>query len=453
MVEQSLAGSILAFRNLLIRKTVTQAVAHSEFYRSLHGKFAHEIHTVSDLPLLPVTTKSLFRAQNIADVLTSNVTPFITQHTSGTTDKPFYVYRGENEVRFIQQFFCDHADAFEKEKISISAFQPNYHGGGIPVPAPSRYQNFNVIDGIQSENEIDKAITSLSREGSSPTVITGIFQHIRYLTTRLVEKGFDFERAPIAGIYVTGQYVSERWRKLLSSLWGVEVTPRFSLTEGFGGALYCTRCEGYHFDQFCVPEVLSIETGQQVEYGTGLLHLTSLFPFVQMMPFIRYRTGDIVEVFPSECSMQVGKSVKFLGRIDHAQIICSKSRKNLIVPASVFSDILEKYPLVNTGNSSETPLLAGCGSSCFRLRRVSTLPERLIVETELRVEPWIWSREVEHLRSNLLSDFRLAAPELAIALSEYGIELSFNFLPRGSLGPLEPGGLPETFEREISCNE
>lgn len=448
MRESDLAQSIRSFQNLLIRKTVLHAAENSSFYGShLKGK-AQEVFHIQDLTLLPVVTKSHMRSQIYSDLLTSEKKAFVTQHTSGTTDKPFYVYRSECEVRFIQEYFKGHMEDLNRGNFSISAFQPSYHGAGISMPMTGQYRNFNLVDGDNRQNEVTKMAKFLTGDQENPIIITGIFQHIRYLTHSLIELGTPLERLPIAGIYVTGQYVSERWRTLLETTWDSKVVPRFSLTEGFGGALYCDQCGGYHFDQFCIAEALDPSCGEPIDVGIGILHLTSLFPFVQLMPFIRYQTGDIVEIFESECSEHVGRSFRFLGRMDHAQILETNEFGKLVVASAHLNDVLEKHSFVNVGNSTDKVLQTVSGSPCFRIRVEKNVQSQIIVDVELRAPTWIWNSELENFRAILHSELRASNPLLVSRLSKCDIKLDFNFLSPGSLGPLEPGSIPESSAHE-----
>ncbi len=91
--------------------------------------------------------------------------------------------------------------------------------------------------------------------------------------------------------------------KNLEHTWGVKVINRFSLTEGFGGAVQCESCGLFHFDHFVVPEVLSLDTLAPVREGVGLLHLTSLFPFVSHWPLTSHASGHAALTTPRNSRM------------------------------------------------------------------------------------------------------------------------------------------------------
>ena len=77
----------------------------------------------------------------------------------------------------------------------------------------------------------------------------------------------------------------------------------YSLTEFNGVALECPMVSHrYHFDASIFAEVLDPITHAPVSIGEeGLLALTSLHPFQQAQPFIRYAPGDVVRLVRPTC--------------------------------------------------------------------------------------------------------------------------------------------------------
>ncbi|MHC1636960.1 MAG: phenylacetate--CoA ligase family protein, partial [Candidatus Nezhaarchaeales archaeon] len=87
---------------------------------------------------------------------------------------------------------------------------------------------------------------------------------------------------------------------------------------GPGIAIECPAKDGLHVwaDHYFI-EVIDPETGEQLSIGEeGELVITTLTR--EAMPLIRYRTGDIVELMPSECScgLKTPKISRIKGRLD-----------------------------------------------------------------------------------------------------------------------------------------
>jgi len=435
-----------AFRNELIGPTLAHAATQSRFYQEHLGPAAFKVKTESDLLSIPTVTKRILRSQPLDRLLTSAETPHVVQHTSGTTDVPFRVFRGRAEVEFIRQFFDGQFDPFGANGVRLLSLQPSYHGEGIPIPVATRYSSVNVMDEASGEQDIDQLLRESSSAVSGPVVITGLFHHVRYLTAKLLQRGCDLARLRVAGLFVTGQHVSARWKRILEETWGVRVVPRFSMTEGFGGAIYCEFCRSYHFDHFVVPEILAPFSDEPVVSGIGILHLTSLYPFVQLMPFIRYRTNDIVEILSTPCSERFGLSVRLLGRWDHAAILENRRGHYRVITPSPIFELLENFPVINTGDpygNINGTVLVGVGNPCFRLEVEQSRPFRLLIKIELRVLPWLFSEVCDQIRAVVLEGLARELPWLPSELGEDSLQVEVRFFPPGSLGAFEPGAIPE----------
>ena len=113
---------------------------------------------------------------------------------------------------------------------------------------------------------------------------------------------------------------SDATRKRIEEGLNIDTYDNYGVAElgGPGIAIECPAKDGLHVwaDHYFI-EVIDPETGEQLSIGEeGELVITTLTR--EAMPLIRYRTGDIVELMPSECScgLKTPKISRIKGRLD-----------------------------------------------------------------------------------------------------------------------------------------
>ena len=113
---------------------------------------------------------------------------------------------------------------------------------------------------------------------------------------------------------------SESTRRRIEESLNVDAYDNYGVAElgGPGIAIECSEKEGMHVwaDHYLI-EVVDPETGERVSEGEeGELVVTTLTR--EAMPLIRYRTGDVVKLLPSDCScgLETPKISRVKGRID-----------------------------------------------------------------------------------------------------------------------------------------
>lgn len=337
-------------RNELIRRTVLTAASHSDFYRNLYAAASvdlNSVQTIADLPSLPAVEKEQLRSAGKCALCRLDQTRLShIQNTSGTTDRPFFLYRSMEERQFIRFFFqqLEATDASTRPAPIALQFVNSVHGTPTPIPS-----NIFVVQGsVQDDDGLERTLRLLRMTFETPglqprvSVIAGAANDILILTDWLIENDFPVRTEfAVRGIQPIGRYITSRWRELLRVTWDSLVMDRYSLSEVFGGATACPDCLGYHFDSFVVPEVQSLNRRETVTSGVGRLLLTALYPFVQLQPFIRYYTGDLFAVDPNACTSDV--TYRFLGRENHA-LFEPSDPTNLLLAGVDLIDTLDACP-------------------------------------------------------------------------------------------------------------
>jgi phenylacetate-CoA ligase len=134
---------------------------------------------------------------------------------------------------------------------------------------------------------------------------------------------------------------SESLRLKIEQAWGdFDACDIYGLSEviGPGVAMECRENKGglHVFDDHFQPEVVDPETGEPTD-GLGELVLTTLTK--EALPVIRYRTGDVTQLLPGECSC--GRThtriARFSGRVDDMLVI----RGVNVFPSAIEAALLE----------------------------------------------------------------------------------------------------------------
>ena len=111
---------------------------------------------------------------------------------------------------------------------------------------------------------------------------------------------------------------------MLTDAWGATFFSAYSCTEVRGEAIECPLDPTiYHPSPCMIAEVLDLRTMQPVgDGGVGEVALTGLYPFQSCMPMIRYRPGDLAQLFRRPCKCgSAAVELRSLGAY-HTQLTC-----------------------------------------------------------------------------------------------------------------------------------
>jgi phenylacetate-CoA ligase len=134
---------------------------------------------------------------------------------------------------------------------------------------------------------------------------------------------------------------SESLRGKIEDAWGdFDACDIYGLSEviGPGVAMECRENKGglHVYDDHFFPEVVDPDTGEPTD-GLGELVLTTLTK--EALPVIRYRTGDVTQLLPGDCSC--GRThpriARFSGRVDDMLVI----RGVNVFPSAIEAALLE----------------------------------------------------------------------------------------------------------------
>lgn len=359
--ESTGVQAVADFRNELLKQTFDWCVKRSPFYARRFSDIS-VFRGLRDLHQLPV----LHRAElvdNLQELLCDSGLPCCVQYTTGTTGAFTPLMRSYAEVHWIGQFF----NARVMERHNPSEIRPlhlaltsAYHGAATPIPS----WPYILSSGVYDRTQADQARRMIEREFSLPGVearitgITGSDLLLRSLTAYLIDESVDLHATKVRTLVFTGGYVSAATKRRLGQLWNAQVFDRYSMSEVFGGAVQVTPDGPWTFDVEVVPEVVHPRTLQPIQHGVGALLMTSLYPFSQMTPVIRYYTGDLVEVEDGAFGSSSITAVRLCGRQRRSVIDDSGPEVIPLVLAGHLHEAIERLPDV-----AITPRFEGVASS------------------------------------------------------------------------------------------
>ncbi|HEY0377460.1 MAG TPA: hypothetical protein VGC87_10950 [Pyrinomonadaceae bacterium] len=428
----------------LLKQTLAHARRNTQFYGQSPAYARWNPVPDGDPPDLscwPVINRQHL-IDHLHDFIAADVRLRSIAHTTGTTGATINVYKSHEEVGFLTRYylriFQPQVEALASLPLSLS-FPNFHHGAQIPLPGVG----IPFFSGLTDDGLLRETVRMLETTYNIPghdariSLLSGPEHELQFFTSYLLEQGRDPRAFGIAAINMTGSHLTAHRRKFLRDAWGAVVNDHFTLTELIGGAVRCHRCDHFHLDPIVVGEVLDVDTGRPVEQGVGALVLTSLHPFVQMQPLIRYETGDLVRRAESDC---VGTmTFAFLGKRGNAVGRRRDGRTDwLIFPAPLY-DFLSPVPDINLHGwnaNVHTASDRSIGSLPLISIRAADEGDRLRIDLviELRYAPHYFAERTRELTSMIVS-YLMDAPgtQLAEHLGGGDVVLNVDFVGPGVL--------------------
>lgn len=285
----------LEFRKRLIGPTVEHAISTVPMYRTLYAGIPSPTSLASLADLPPLAKRVAHQAG--VERLSTVVGTCLMQYTSGTTGTPFIIHRSREEINAIGQFFATVQEPCEGCMPVVLSLANIVHGSPTPVPG----QSFVIAGACYDEHTATSTRMLLLSDHSLPgfenrvSVVSGPLAQVMYFTQFLLETGVAPDKQGVRYLSVYGDYLSEPYMRYLQDSWKCPIVDKYSLSEIFGGGRR-VNSEPTVFDVHAVPEVVTADGAPAAEGQVGRLLMTSLFPFVQRQPFIRYETGDLFSV-------------------------------------------------------------------------------------------------------------------------------------------------------------
>lgn len=312
----------------------------SPFYRRLFEKAGvteDDLHSLADIAKLPFTFPADLAGTSYSLLCTSQgeVEKPVTFYSSGSTGTKKRIFFSMADIQKILDFLPRGMNTvIGRDEARVLVFLQNSQGRGIGSILAQSLNAFGMqgwtADLQDSTDDILRATVEHKINvwfGDAITI---------YRATRVLEKQADLRSLGMQCIFITMSNIPQSMIDYLHSAWGCRVSTHYGLTEsGWGLAVDCDVCPGYHYDELDhIVEVVDPETGGPVPEGReGEVVLTNISR--DCMPLIRYRTGDIATLTKSVC----GSHLMTLGHIRRRKEGATEYNGHYIYPA-LFDEVL-----------------------------------------------------------------------------------------------------------------
>ena len=323
-----------------LKKTVRRVRTKSPFYRRLFEKAGvteDDLHSLEDIAKLPFTFPADLAGTSYSLLCTSQgeVEKPVTFYSSGSTGTKKRIFFSMADIQKILDFLPRGMNTvIGRDEARVLVFLQNSQGRGIGSILAKSLVDFGMqgwtADLQDSTDDILRATVEHKINvwfGDAITI---------YRATRVLEKQADLRSLGMQCIFITMSNIPQSMIDYLHSAWGCRVSTHYGLTEsGWGLAVDCDVCPGYHYDELDhIVEVVDPETGGPVPEGQeGEVVLTNISR--DCMPLIRYRTGDIATLTRSVC----GSHLMTLGHIRRRKEGATEYNGHYIYPA-LFDEVL-----------------------------------------------------------------------------------------------------------------
>lgn len=323
-----------------LKKTVRRVRTKSPFYRRLFEKAGvteDDLHSLADIAKLPFTFPADLAGTSYSLLCTSQgeVEKPVTFYSSGSTGTKKRIFFSMADIQKILDFLPRGMNTvIGRDEARVLVFLQNSQGRGIG----------SIL--AQSLNAFGMQGWTADLQDSTDDILCATVEHkinvwfgdaiTIYRATRVLEKQADLRSLGLQCIFITMSNIPQSMIDYLHSAWGCRVSTHYGLTEsGWGLAVDCDVCPGYHYDELDhIVEVVDPETGGPVPEGQeGEVVLTNISR--DCMPLIRYRTGDIATLTRSVC----GSHLMTLGHIRRRKEGATEYNGHYIYPA-LFDEVL-----------------------------------------------------------------------------------------------------------------
>ena len=304
------------YRLWQLKKTLKLVSEKSAFYRRLYaqnGANVDEVQSIADLHKLPFTWSEDLSGTSYSFLCTSqgDVEKPVTFFTSGSTGTKKRIFFSKADVQKILDFLPRGMNTVvDRDEARVQIFLQNSQGRGTAHILASSLMLYGMKAWISDLTDPVEEIIRVTQENNINVWFGDAISITR--ATRLLEQRMDLTKLGMQCMFVTMTNIPKAMIRYLEKAWNCRVSTHYGLTEmGWGMAVDCDVCDGYHYNELdVIAELVDPETGEILPEGeTGELVVTSIAR--DCMPLIRYRSGDICTLSKSVC----GSHLEVIGHI------------------------------------------------------------------------------------------------------------------------------------------
>lgn len=438
---------IRADREQLIRATLGHAVANIPFYReSFAGRSAPA--ALTDLPIVD----SAIIDRDFRAFCDQSAWPDGWLTTGGTTGARTLLPRSFSEGAFTRGRARERWGAAE----SLGATGPraiqlhliDSHHGSMPTPLEGAPMiSLPLVDAGHAAHAAEFILEGFAWGGATHRIstIASTVSKIKALTNFMASRGMSPREGSIRAVQTYGWHLSETVAAGLKRFWGAPIIASYGLTEANAElAVRCAHCGYYHYRDAIIAEFLNPFTRRAVEAGDVELCVTTLYPFQQVSPRLRYATRDIVRLGRT-CPRSGERMFEFLGRNRHVFLADFGDYTRVLFAARAVVDALDLFAWVARRDRYQDPIMQDparhispaaftpvvpFGFPAFALR-IDQDERRIALFVE--AAPGAAPSAPEELRAAIIRAHNWICPELEDLLREGDLALACEVLPPGGL--------------------
>lgn len=314
-----------------LRRVLDTAYAHVPFYRELLRRekvSPDSISSLADLRQLPILSKDVFRSHPTEATIRNDLIEkrdYVWNQTSGTTGMPFryalnsfYIRYSIPHYRMYSEFCKYRFLRWGGAPLSFIAHRMRVVELGVRYPRPNlRYFPPEVVN-----HDPERVCWEIAH--FQPFLLEGVPTFVNEVVRVYARNQHRF-RIRIPVINTHGERLTEGNREFLRALFGADVFSRYGTGETGVIGVECAARDGFHIlEESFVVEIVD-QGGAPVPDGSPGRVLVSFF-YNDVMPFIRYDTGDRGVILPDSCRCGIpARRIRIDGREGEVVLVNGKS--------------------------------------------------------------------------------------------------------------------------------
>jgi phenylacetate-CoA ligase len=312
----------------------------SPYYRELFvrsGFSVKDCQSLSDLQLLPLTSKSDLATRNLdfLAVKTEQVADIC--QTSGTTGEPVTIWQSENDLQRLalnEQLAFSAAGIGQGDRVLIGASLDRGFMAGLAYFLGLRSLGATAIRGGSGQPAL---VAELIRN-QRPNVLVGVPSFFMTLVRRIQNGGGDPAAYGVEKLICIGEPVRHPdltlsvLGEMLHESWQAQILGTYASTEMATAFADCTAgCGGHLLPELILVEILDDEGTPVSDGSPGEVVVTPVG--LEATPLLRYRTGDIASLHSAACAC--GRQTPRLGPILGRRAQMLKVRGTTLFPLAI----------------------------------------------------------------------------------------------------------------------
>ena len=331
-----------------LRRLVDHAYRHVAFYREAMDGFGvrpEQIQTLEDLRQLPLLSKQDVREHLYFDLMSDNHRKKDVHRiaTSGSTGEPLtcWVDRHQLEMRWAATLRSQEWTGYRFGDRSVRLWHQTINMDRVQVikeKLDSWLCRRRLVPVFELDSDGVHAMEQVIRR-HRPSLVDGYAESLHHLAASGLDPSL--RSVGIRGIMSSAQTLDERSREAIEKGFGTRVFDKYGAREFSGIAYECEYHAGHHVvAECCHVEILT--DGKPAKPGElGEVVVTDLNNYV--MPFIRYRLGDLAYAVDNSERCACGRGLPRIGAVEGRVQSMLLGTNNVAIPGSFFLHVLKDY--------------------------------------------------------------------------------------------------------------